>query len=568
MQGVTSVQDIRKRARWYVGVRWFYLLGIGIPGVVSLYVAYGYNQQVREDILLVMSLLAINAAFLIATYLPIRRLTVHRVLAVAQIVFDVSLMSAAFYLNRGSETPLAMLYAIPIVMTAAFFGRRSVYAVGLTTAGIFVTLSFLDFTRILPVKYIAAPQLHTDPKLFYPPLVTVVAIILAITFITDLVSQLIREREELVEDMRALAAHSAEIESLLRTMGSALVAVDRAGRISLVNNSFEVLTGWKRHEVSGKPLDDILPIFNARGQRLPAGHRPMLEFMNRTGTDKPVAMRSLTGYSYKRKDGSLFPFVGSVAPIRSRGQTIGFTTVFDDATEIKKLNQLKDNFIALISHQLKTPLGEINGYAYNLLGGIAGTMNAKQTEYVTNIQELAARSGGLIQDLLGIVLAGRGDLTVRNEPSEIAPIITRVVELHTAHLKRKGLHLETSLPPHRVYIRGDEQKLVQALGNFLDNAIAYSKHGAIALSVEPGDETVEIYLRDHGSGMSQATVDAVFGEHEPGEPLTKAPTAEGGTGLGMQLAKELVALMGGSVRLVRSSKRGTTICVSLRRVKP
>lgn len=569
MQGVLSIADIRRRARWYVGVRWFYLLGIGVPGIVSLYVAYGFNQQVQEDVWLVLSLLTINAVFLLSTYLDIKRYATHLLLVVCQIIFDLLLMSAAYYLNRGSETPLAMFYAIPIVMTAAFFGRQAVYITGLAVVAIYTTLSFLDFTRLLPVMHIAAPALHTDPRLFYPPLITVVAIIMAITLITDLVSRLIRDSEQMIEEMRALSAHNAETEAILRTMGSALVAVNRTGRITLVNNSFEMLTGWRRNEVIGRELDDVLPILDSQGKRVEAAHRPMLAFITDNNPSKPLAFRKLSGYSYIRKDGSTFPFAGNVAPIVSGGKVIGFTTVFDDATESKKLVQLKDNFIALISHQLKTPIGEINGYAYNLLGGIGGTLNEKQTEYVTEIQELAARAGKLIVDLLDIVLAGQGNLTVRNEPTELGPIVTLVAKLHTERADKKGLKLVTKVPDGLIFVRGDDHKLIQAIGNLVDNAIVHSKKGTITLSAVEAEDVVNVYVSDQGTGMDQAMIDRIFGSNggEDG-PLAHAPTAEGGTGLGVYLAKQLIALMDGKIQVSATSKRGTTICITLNRVKP
>lgn len=568
MQGVMSIADIRRRARWYVGVRWFYLLGVGVPGIASLYVVSGFSQQVQEDIWLVAALLVINGLFLLSTYLRVRRHIVHHMLVACQIVFDVLLMSAAFYLNRESETPLAMFFAIPIVMTAAFFGRRAVYTTGLAIIGIFVTLSMLDYTRVLPAKYIAAPQLHTDPKLFFPPLVTVVAIIFAITLITDLVGRLIRSSEQLVEEMRALTAHNAETEAILRTMGSALVAISRTGKITLVNNSFEKLSGWKRSEVIGYTLDDILPLLDPQGKRVEAAHRPMLEFIADNTPARPLDVRHLTGYSYVRKDGSSFPFIGNVAPIIAGGQIIGFTMVFDDATESKKLDQLKDNFIALISHQLKTPIGEINGYAYNLLGGVGGTMTDKQTEYVTHIQELAARAGKLIADLLDIVLAGRGNLSVQNEPTELGPIISLVAKLHQEHIDQKGLRMETNIPEGLVFVRGDDHKLIQAIGNLVDNAITHSKQGTITLSVVPEDETVNVYIQDQGSGMDKAMIDRIFGTDDEDGPLAHAPNAEGGTGLGVYLAKQLIALMNGTITVTATSKHGTTICVTLNRVKP
>lgn len=568
MQGATSIADIRKRARWYVTVRWFYVLAIAIPSIVTLVASGGLRPQVLGDMVIVGAILLVNAGFLAGTYTNSTRRVVYELLVMGQVVLDIAIVSAAFYVNAGIETQVALLYAIPIIMTAAFFTRVEVYMTGVTATAAFVALALLDHIQLVVDRNIAAPALHIQGNNFYPTFITTCATLLVITAITGLVSELIQERERMTLEMHALVMRHAETEAILRTMGSALVAVNRQGAVTMVNDSFERLTGWKRVEVVGRLLDNVLPILDAKGERVEAAHRPMLRYMVDNKLASPPGVRTVAGHSYVRKDGSIFPFFGQVAPIVSGGKVIGFTTVFDDATENKKVDQLKDNFIALISHQLKTPIGEINGYAYNLLGGIGGPLNDKQTEYVTHIQELAARAGKLIVDLLDIVLAGRGNLTVHNEPVELGPVIELVAKVRQDRVAKKGLSIKVDMPVGLLFVRGDDQKLIQAIGNIVDNAIAYSKKGAITISVVAKDETTDVMVSDEGGGMDQATVRALFeGEAHDG-PLAHAPTAEGGTGLGVYLARQLIALMNGSIRVASTSRHGTTICVTLQRVKP
>lgn len=567
MQGATSVADIKKRARWYVTVRWFYVLAIAVPGILSLLFSGSDTVQIWQDLAVVVAILIVNVAFLAGTYIDTARRNIYELLVMGQIVFDLIIMASTFYINAGVETPIAMLFAIPILMSAAFFTRAEVYMTGVTASGVFAALALLDHFGILPDLNIVAPQLHDNAAQFFPILITTTAILLVITAIVGMVSQLIQERERLTEEMRSLSARHAETEAILRTMGSALVAVSRDGIVTTVNDSFEKLTGWKHVDVVGRLLEDILPMVDVKGKRVEAAYRPMQQYMNDNHLNGSL-VQAVTGYSYIRKDGTTFPFVGHIAPIIHSRSIVGFTMVFDDISENKKLDQLKDNFIALISHQLKTPIGEINGYAYNLLGGVGGDLNKKQTEYVTEIQELAARAGKLIVDLLDIVLAGRGNLTVHNEPVEIGPIITLVAKLRHEQAEKKGLQIVTNTPSELIFVRGDDQKLVQAIGNLVDNAIRYSKHGAITISVTPQTEQVEVRVRDEGSGMDPATVALLFGTDEHEGPLAHAPTAEGGTGLGVYLAKQLIALMDGSIRVESSTSDGTTICVTFERVKP
>ncbi len=567
MQGVTSIADIRKRARWYVAVRWFYVLAVAVPSVITLLASSGYTSQVGADLLIVGAILLVNAGFLVGTYINTARREVYASLVVGQLVLDIVIVSAAFYVNAGIETQIALLYAIPIIMASAFFAKLEVYLVGATAVVLFLLLSLLDHFRVVIDRHEAAAVLHVQAQNFFPTLVTTCASLLAITVITGLVSELIQQRERLAEEMHALVARHAETDAILLSMGSALVAVNRQGMIILANDSFEKLTGWKRTEVIGRLYDEVLPIFDAKGERVPAPHRPMLAFVEDNAA-APLLPQPVAGYSYRRKNGSVFPFVGTVAPIVASNKVIGVTTVFDDATESKKLDQLKDNFIALISHQLKTPIGEINGYAYNLLGGIGGAMNDKQLEYVTHIQELAARSGRLIADLLDIALAGKGNVTVHNEPVEIGPVVELVVKLRRDRAAQKGLILKASLPPGIMFVRGDDQKLIQAIGNIVDNAIVHTAKGTITLSVVAIDNEVEVRVSDEGGGMDKATVAMLFETELHDGPLAHAPSAEGGTGLGVYLARQLVSMMNGSISVSTTSKSGTTVCIRLQGMKP
>src|SRR6185503_14108804 len=91
-----SADEIRRRARWYVNVRWLYLLGIGVPSITTLVVAYGFGPQARQDIWLLSNVLIINGLFMLSTYIRVTSAVIGRILAAAQIFFDLLLMSMAF----------------------------------------------------------------------------------------------------------------------------------------------------------------------------------------------------------------------------------------------------------------------------------------------------------------------------------------------------------------------------------------------------------------------------------------------------------------------------------------
>lgn len=560
-----STSELQQRIRWYCKARWWYIVAIGGPGIVTLVIRFGLiNYQVMQNLEIVTVAVVLNTFMYGATYWHPRWRPYFGTLAWLQIVFDIVFMTGAFFFNGGLETPIAMLYCIPILMSGAILGRRSIYITGLTATAIIATLSSLDFANILKPGNIAAPALHTNPDNFFPTLVITIAIILTITVMADFVGRLVRQRSLLAFELEAVNTEKAKIEAIVKTMGSALVALDTKGIITMVNDNFEYLTGWRRNEVLGKPFAEVLPMVDESGHHVVPEDRPTIQ-LSTLGDKGNYHTRSVSHYSYIRKDGSSFPFLSSLAPIVLDRRIIGLTNIFDDVTDVQKLEQLKTNFVALVSHQLKTPIGEIRGYTNNMLSGVTGELNSKQTDYLGHIREVAERCNKLITDLLDITILERGGLVLNSRPMRLSPALKQLVDIYRDRLTQKGLEIEIVKPQHELTVLADSDKLIEALGNVIANAIAYSKRGTITIETKPTKhDTAEIYISDEGSGMDEATLNALF---DKDTVLSGAPTAEGGTGLGLYLARQLIYLQKGSIKVINTSKSGTTICITLPLVK-
>jgi two-component system phosphate regulon sensor histidine kinase PhoR len=553
-----SSAELKQRIRWYIKVRWCYLVAIAVPALIALIIQHGIDHQVLLDIKIASGALLLNGVMVIASHLRIRREKFFEVLAMGQIVFDIVLMTGVFFFNGGLESPIAMLYCIPILMAGALLGPQAVYTTGVSATTIFVILTTLDFANVLKPDNIVAPQLHDNPNNLFPSMITTAAVMLTITVIADFVGHLVRQRSLLALELESVNIEKAKIEAIIKTMGNGLVATDPAGVITLVNDNFEYLTGWQRHEAVGHQLDDILPMLDENGKRVPPADRPSLHISDLESTNGRV--RSVTHYSYVRKDGTTFPFTSHIAPIVFKRQIIGLTNVFDDVTASQKLDQLKTNFVALASHQLKTPIGEIKGYVDNLLYGVGGKLTKKQTEYLGLVRDISEHCTKLVTDLLDITILERGNSTLDLKPVRLSPIIQQLAHIYHDRLAKKGLSLHIVKPAHELTVVADSDKLLEALGNVLANAIAYSKHGDVTIQTEATKDFALISIKDKGKGMDKATVSALF---DKDELLSAAPTAEGGTGLGLYLAKHLVGLQNGKISVISTSVKGTTICIKV-----
>ncbi len=359
--------------------------------------------------------------------------------------------------------------------------------------------------------------------------------------------------------MHVVSTEKAKTEALLKTMGDALVAVDRQGHITLVNDRFEEITGWSKQEAIGKHIDEVLMLLNEAGQPLPTGNRPLLNTLEQTGPVNEKAQR-LTDYYYRRKNGTVFPFTAYVAPIVLQGRVIGATSVFQDSTNLQKMQQLRNNFVALASHQLKTPIVEIQGYLENMVSGVVGKLTKEQDEYIRQMYNIAERSTQLLTDLLDITVLEKGSAAINAKPTSLSRILKKVDTIYRGRMSWKRLTLKITEKDGDLTIIADHNKFVECIGNVIANAIRFSKAGTIDINTRREGDWAIIDVRDHGTGVDRDAIVALF---EKDEVLAEAPTAEGGTGLGLYLAKQLVILQGGSIALTETSNKGTTITIRM-----
>lgn len=552
-----SIEDLKRRIRWYINLRWFIIIGLSITGIVPQYLQQGLNIQVAQNVLLAASALGANGIFWLVNNSKSRNINTFQWLAAVQIVFDILLMTSVIYYNGGVESPTPTLYVIPIVMAGALLGRRAIYITGLTCAVLYALSLALDLTGSLVPQNILAPQLHESDyvvqAIFFVP-----AMLLTVTVLSDFVSRLIRERSELNARLEIVSAQKAEEEALLKTLGSALVAIDAKGLITLVNDAFENLTGWKKDEVIGSEYDKVLPLLNESGHRIKAKDRPLIRILNSKTTS---GVQHISNFYFAKKNGTMFPFVATMAPIIMGQKIVGATSVFEDATSTKKIQQLKSNFVALASHQLKTPLGEIRGFADNMLGGITGPINDQQKEYLQQIEEIALRCSKMVADLLDINILEQGNLKLNVQPTKISEIIEKVLKVHQRRLDQKQAKFKLIEADKNLKVTADADKLMEVIGNVVDNAINHTRSGStITVETKWDSKYGLILVKDQGEGIDMSKLNSIF---RKGSVLSATPAPQSSSGLGLYLAKEMLLLQGGQISVLSSTKEGTTMCIKI-----
>jgi len=446
-------------------------------------------------------------------------------------------------------------------MAGAMLGRRSLYATGITIAIIMDCIIFVDYFDILNPPFIYAEELHENAHYVIQAAIFIPAMFITITALIDFVTSYIRKSVQLTTSLNIATKERAEIDAIVKSLGNPLVAVDRRARVTLVNDAFERLTGWTKEEVIGKKYDRVLPLMNERGKIIELKNRPIMKVMKQRKYATKPGIINVSRYYYARRDGTVFPFVGSLAPIRVPGRVVGATTVFDDASSIKQIDQLKTNFMALASHQLKTPIAEIQGYTEIMLQGLAGKLSERQSKYLTSIQQITQKTNKLITDLLDSTVLEQGSVKLDVEVVNLDSVIKKVSATYSFRVKQKSLKIKYLQTDKNIKVMSDKSRLGEIVGNVMANAVNYTRpNTAITIETKKEGRYGAILVTDQGPGMDNKVLKKIF---QKSDVLSSAPEAEGGTGVGLYLAKQLVNLQKGDISVLSSTNEGTTICIKV-----
>jgi len=388
----------------------------------------------------------------------------------------------------------------------------------------------------------------------------------------------ITERQRAEE---ALRASEARLGAILDAAPDASVIVDKEGRIARVNAQTERLFGYTREELLGQPVELLLPErfrwghVHHRASYLAAPHpRPM-------GTDLDLYAR--------HKDGSEVPVEISLSPLQTAEGTLVISAIRDVTlrkqaeqalaqsnqqsnqemeranAELARANRVKSEFLATMSHEMRTPLNGVIGLTSLLLGS---PLPPEQQEYVAAIQSSGQALLTLINDILDLSKIEGGHLSLEVQPLEVRQLVSEVADIFTAQVRAKGLqisaHVAPAVPPT---LLGDAMRLRQILTNLVGNAAKFTEHGAVGVRADlveenPAGALLRLSVHDTGIGIAPELQATLF------EPFTQADASTtrryGGTGLGLAIAKRLVALMGGEIGVESAVGQGSTFWVTLR----
>jgi two-component system, OmpR family, phosphate regulon sensor histidine kinase PhoR len=243
----------------------------------------------------------------------------------------------------------------------------------------------------------------------------------------------------------------------------------------------------------------------------------------------------------------------------------GAVLVFHDVTELRRLERMRQDFVANVSHELKTPLASIKAYTETLLDWALHDEDVN-VRFLHRIEEQADRLNQLILDLLSLARLESGPEVYEHGPLALAAVIASCVDSHRGRCESKDLALGLDLGPldDQTLVRADEEAIRQILDNLIDNAIKYTPEGgSVRVSCRVDGDDIAVEVADSGIGIPRDDLPRVF---ERFYRVDKARSRElGGTGLGLSIVKHLVQSIGGQIAVSSRVGAGSQFTVTLPR---
>jgi len=337
-----------------------------------------------------------------------------------------------------------------------------------------------------------------------------------------------------------------KIDSILKSVGEGLLVTDIYSRIILMNRAAENLLDVRLSDVINRSLEFAIKdktVLSRLKTTLSKDVNDIFDFeLLKNGSNKPLFLHAKTAVIYDKS-----------------GKKTGVTISFHDVTFEREIDRIQNEFISTLAHELRTPLTSIRGFSEILL-----TRNnippSDQKKYLNYINNKSVEMANIINDLLNISRIESGpELELSKEMVNINEIISQLVRFYQDNSKKHSFEVFTSEKPVKIVVDGEKIKLV--LKNILINSIKFSPDGGlIKIRGEITGDDYQVTIEDQGIGMTMDQVEQIFHKFYRADASN---TALGGTGLGMNIVKNIVVMHGGKIWVNSQPGKGTAVKFTL-----
>jgi two-component system phosphate regulon sensor histidine kinase PhoR len=361
---------------------------------------------------------------------------------------------------------------------------------------------------------------------------------------------------QLNEKLSTITSQKNELDAVLSSMVEGVVAIDAQERIITINSAASELFSMDRENCKGKLIGEALR--NIEVQDFLAAT------LKAEGPDECDLVFPVRGNGDGRKDTELFLQLNGSALRDGKGETIGALMVVNDITKLKKLENVRKDFVANVSHELRTPLTSVKGYVETLQNGALDN-RAEADRFLSIISGQVDRINSIVEDLLSLSRIERDaeKKAIDLAPGALCDVLSAAVDTCRHKASLKGITLEVECDKS-VVAAMEKSLLEQAVVNLIDNAINYSEEKKKVfirgeMSGNAGEAVVSV--KDEGIGIPGEHLERIF---ERFYRVDKARSRkQGGTGLGLSIVKHIVLAHRGRVRVESTPGMGSTFYIDL-----
>ena len=331
-------------------------------------------------------------------------------------------------------------------------------------------------------------------------------------------------------------------ETVINSLKDASIGIDNKGTVLFANQQALQILNLKEQDIISQPQAEVQK------------RNDLFRFLINEENNIPfkIVLEGKENY-----------FAKEIVDINYQDTTTGHVIVLKNITPFKELDTAKTNFIATISHELKTPLASSDFSLRLLEDERVGLLTSEQKELVQSLKDDNKRLLRILSELLDMSQVESGKIQLNLQSIEPAVVVEMALGSVQNVAKEKNITMQKELQDHLPAIKADIDKTTWVLNNFLTNAIRYSpENGSIIIATEQEEGMVKFSVQDHGKGIEQQYTDKIFDRY------FRVPGATEGTGLGLAICKEFIEAQGGNIGVESNPGKGSRFTFRLPAVTP
>lgn len=369
-------------------------------------------------------------------------------------------------------------------------------------------------------------------------------------------AELYAEFNKMTERLRAyermniqqIIAEKQKAEGVVESLTEPIIVTDQQYKLILMNQAAVHMLGLNHRNWQEKPVFRVVKENRIREvlcapieEKWDKGELRLYDFQN--GEER-----------YYRPHRTLVP--------GANGEVKYLVTLFQDITPYKKLDQLKSNFIATVSHEFRTPLTSMNMTIDILLREVIGTINERQHALLASAKEDISRLIKLVRDLLDLSRLESGQYRIKKEWVNLRSLVGKASHALALEIERKRLDFQIQIPQDFPKVWADREQILLVLSNLLSNAVRHTpEHGRITVMAKIEKQMVYVSVADTGKGIPKNELETIFDKFvQIQSPFESTP---GSVGLGLAIAKEAIEAHGGTISVESEVGKGSTFTFTL-----